>query len=151
MSISGPTILVVEDNDDDLFALKWSLGKGPFQLAVRHVPNGQQAVDYLSGVGSFSDRSAYPVPDLIFLDVKLPLVSGHEVLEWIGARPDLAGIPVVILSGSDEQKDHDRAVKGGARAYLVKPSTPKEIAEILRRFLHPDESTLEPANRVART
>jgi CheY-like chemotaxis protein len=123
--------LLVEDSEDDAFALKWALKKAQLTNPLHVATDGQQAIDYLSGSGKFSDRQANPLPQLVFLDLKLPYVSGFEVLEWIRNQPDLASIKVVILTGSDEGRDHQRALELNADMYLVKPAEP---AELLRMF-----------------
>ena len=132
MSELSKTILIVDDNDDDVYALKRTLKKAnitnPQQLAM----NGQDAVDYLSGAGKFSDRQAFPLPFIVFLDLKMPLRDGFEVLAWMREQPALSGIVVVVLTGSDEIKDHQRAYSLGARSYLVKPPTPADLERLMQ-------------------
>ena len=100
----------------------------PLHVAV----NGQDAIDYLMGNGPYGDRVAYPLPHCIFLDLKLPLIDGFEVLEWLRQQPSLAHIGVLILSSSPEHRDRERARQLGAKAYLVKPPTPTMLIEALQ-------------------
>jgi CheY-like chemotaxis protein len=81
------TILLVEDNEDDAFFMKRALHDAGIRNRVIHVEDGRQAIDYLSGTGEFADRERAPIPMIVFLDLKLPFKSGHEVLEWIRQQP----------------------------------------------------------------
>jgi len=94
------------------------------------VTDGQQALDYLTGKGSYADRESYPLPCIMFLDLKLPYVHGFEVLDRIRQRTDLNSLVVVVLTGSSEKKDCNRAYALGARSYLVKPPTAQLLRDI---------------------
>ena len=123
----GKTILLVEDDRDDVFIFQRELKAARIINPVMVVRNGQEAVDYLSHEGIYTDVEKYPLPFVIFLDLKLPYLDGFEVLSWIRAQPELRSIVVVVLSGSDETRDHQKAYALGARSYLVKPPGEKEI------------------------
>jgi DNA-binding response OmpR family regulator len=114
------TVLLVEDNDEDVFAFKWAMKKAQAQSELRVAETGLAAVELLSEFR----------PDLVMLDLKLPYKSGMEVLAWIREQPSLEDLKVVILSGSDEAKDHMKAEELGAAGYLVKPPTPAQISEV---------------------
>jgi CheY-like chemotaxis protein len=137
MSDEARRILLVEDNEDDVFALKWAFGKAGVEGALQVVTDGRQALEYLAGEGPFQNRASYPLPSIIFLDLKLPYVTGHEILEWMHERPELRSIEVIVLSGSDENRDHERSTENGARAYLVKPPTPEDIRRVLDAVSQP--------------
>jgi CheY-like chemotaxis protein len=126
-----PTILLVDDNEDDLFALRRALKKAGIANPQQVVTDGQQAIDYLAGVGQFADRAQFPLPFLVFLDLKMPFRGGFEVLSWIREQPALASMVVIVLTGSDETKDHQRAHALGARSYLVKPPQPADLRAIM--------------------
>jgi CheY-like chemotaxis protein len=126
-----PTILLVDDNEDDLYALRRAVKKAGIANPQQVVTDGQQAIDYLAGAGRFADRVQFPLPFLIFLDLKMPLRGGFEVLTWIQEQPALASIVVVVLTGSDETKDHQQAYALGARSYLVKPPQPADLRSIM--------------------
>jgi CheY-like chemotaxis protein len=127
--MSAATILLVEDNDDDVFVAKRVLNRAGITDPLQVVTDGQQALDYLSGGGQYTDRSRFPLPFLVFLDLKLPYVHGFEVLSWMRQQPILQSIPVVILTGSAETRDQDKAVALGAKAYLIKPPTPEALKQ----------------------
>ena len=115
------TILLVEDNDDDVFAMRRSLDIGKVTNPLQVVTDGKQAKDYLSGTGIYAEREKFPLPFLIFLDLKLPYFTGFEILEWMRTQPQLESIVVVVVTGSAENRDQDTAYRLGARSYLVKP------------------------------
>ena len=99
------------------------------------VTDGDAAVDYLSATGAYSDRSTHPLPDLVFLDIKVPRRNGHEILGWIRAQPGLKSLPVVMLTGSEEPTDVTRAYSLGATSYLRKLPSPAEFGQAVRIIL----------------
>lgn len=127
----GKTILLVEDDRDDIFIFKRALKAARIINPVTIVKNGQEAVDYLSHEGKYADQDEYPLPFVIFLDLKLPYLDGFEVLSWIRKQPALEPIVVVVLTGSDETRDHQRAYALGARSYLVKPPEAEDINQFI--------------------
>ena len=127
-----PTILLVEDSEDDAFLMRYVMEKSGIHNPLQAVTDGQMAVDYLSGAGDYRDRERFPLPFIIFLDLKLPYVHGFEVLAWIRQQPELCGIPVVVLTGSAETRDRDKAASLGARYYIVKPPTAETLKEVLQ-------------------
>ena len=126
-----PTILIVEDMDDDVFFLKRALLRAgivnPLQVAV----DGQQALNYLSGTGVHADRTAHPLPFLILLDMKLPYVMGLDVLKWIRRHPELNATAVAVLSSSQQENDVNDVLAEGGDAYLVKPATPEKLTRLM--------------------
>ena len=126
------TILLVEDSDDDVFFMKRALKlagvSNPLQVAM----DGQVALDYLSGAGVFSDRSKHPLPTLVLLDLRLPLVPGLEVLKWMRSQARLSCVPVVVLTSSRQDSDMQNAYALGANSFLVKPSDANELVKMVR-------------------
>ena len=114
-------ILLVEDDEDDVFLMERALQGADVINPLYVVEDGQEALDYLAGAGKFSDRASYPVPAIVFLDLKLPLKSGHEVLAWIRQQKEFESLVVVVLTSSNEPSDLSRSYKLGANSYLVKP------------------------------
>ena len=131
MSSITTTILIVDDNEDDVYALRRALGKANVANPQRVVTHGQLAIDYLSGAGEFADRIKHPLPFIVFLDLKMPFRDGFEVLAWKKAQPALRNMVVVVLTGSDETRDHQRAYSLGARSYLVKPVSPNDLKQLM--------------------
>jgi CheY-like chemotaxis protein len=129
------TLLLVEDAEDDVFLMKRAFQRANLPCVVLIVEDGDKAIDYLSGTGPFSDRCAHPLPALVLLDIKLPRRSGLEVLKWIRSQPGLKGLPVVMLTNSNEPEDVENAYRLGANSYLVKPINYEELENILPRMM----------------
>lgn len=132
--MNSSTILLVEDNEDDAFFMKRALREAGIENPVQFVEHGQQAIDYLNGEGKFAARETFPLPMIVFLDLKLPFKSGHEVLEWIRQHPSYEKLIVIILSSSNEPVDLDRAYRSGANSYVVKPATTVQLLELAKSF-----------------
>ncbi len=123
------TILLVEDEENDVFFLKYAFKEVGILNPLQVAEDGKAAMDYLSGTGEYADREKFPLPCLVLLDLKLPGVMGMEVLKWIREQPELKTLIVIILTSSRLEPDIERAYQLGANAYLVKPSSPSELRE----------------------
>ena len=128
------TILIAEDEDDEAFLLERALKKAAFTNPVRRVKNGDEVIEYLSGNGSYRDRSQYPLPIILLLDLNMPKKSGFEVLEWIRQQSSLKALAVDVFSGSSRNEDIEKALRLGANLYLKKPITINELDELLRGY-----------------
>ena len=133
-------IVLVEDNEDDVFFMRRALKGAGITAPVQVLTDGQQATDYLTGSGAYSDRKIFPVPNLVFLDLKLPYCTGFEVLEAIRKQGVLGEMRVVILTSSPEERDRRRARELGAAAYLVKPPTPDMLKQLFNAFAEPNSA-----------
>jgi CheY-like chemotaxis protein len=123
-------ILIADDDPSDVFFLKKALQDVCPGATVISVEDGQDAIDYLQGKGGYSDRSKFPIPTHIFLDIKMPRCSGFEVLRWIRDHSNLVPKPVItVLSGSQIANDMEQVHALGAE-YFVKPV---EYAELLQK------------------
>lgn len=125
-------LLLVEDNEDDIFFMRRAIAAAGVDLPLQVAETGQAAIDYLSGMNGFSDRSRYPLPFLLFLDLKLPQKSGLEVLEFIRSRSELRALLVLILTSSREDSDVQRAYTLGANSFLVKPPNGAQLNELMK-------------------
>ncbi len=128
------TILLVEDNKDDVFLMKRALESARIVNPVIVVENGQEAMDYLSGAGKFADRENHPIPAVVFLDLKLPFLFGHEVLAWIRRQKEFESLIVIVLTSSNEASDLSRCYSLGANSYLVKPPTAEQLEALAKAF-----------------
>jgi len=124
-------ILLVEDDENDVFFFKHAMKKECVVNPLRVASDGQAAIDYLQGAGAFANREEFPLPSLIVLDLKLPFVMGLDVLDWIRRQPRLSPI-VIVLSSSQANADIGAAYRLGANAYLVKPSDLAKLQEMIR-------------------
>jgi CheY-like chemotaxis protein len=131
---STDIILLAEDNDDDVFFIERAWKNVQIQNPLKVVRNGQEAVDYLSGVGRFANRDEFPLPSILLLDLKMPFRNGHEVLEWIRTKSQVKGCIVIVLTSSAETVDVQLAYTLGANSYLVKPPAGPELIEMIRAF-----------------
>ncbi|MDX1951008.1 MAG: response regulator [Verrucomicrobiota bacterium] len=127
-------ILLVEDNDDDVVLMRRALKAAGISNPLFVVEDGEAAIDYLAGNGKYTDRATFPIPALMFLDLKLPLKSGHEVLEWVRSQPLFASLVIVVLTSSNEPYDLKTAYGLGANSYVVKPPTAGQLNELARAF-----------------
>jgi len=115
-------ILVAEDDDNDFMLLRRAFDKSGSKQRLERVMDGLQAIDYLEGKGAFTDRLKFPSPDILIVDLKMPRMTGLELLSWIRDHPQYRVIPTLIMSSSDQQVDIAKAYDLGANTYFVKPS-----------------------------
>jgi CheY-like chemotaxis protein len=134
MTTTNRALMLVEDNEDDVFLMKRALQGARVVNPLYVVEDGQEAVDYLSGAGKFADRDHYPLPAVVFLDLKLPLMSGHDVLAWIRQQREFETLIVIVLTSSNEASDLSRCYALGANSYLVKPPTPEQLDDLAKAF-----------------
>jgi two-component system, response regulator len=114
-------ILIVEDNEDELELIMRALRKHNLANDVKHVEDGQDALDYLLGLGHYSARSTADQPKLILLDLNLPKVSGIEVIAALKKDDRTRNVPIVVLTSSKDYPDLAECYKLGVNSYIVKP------------------------------
>ncbi|MEY4762567.1 MAG: hypothetical protein RLZZ200_2423 [Pseudomonadota bacterium] len=119
--MNPPTLLLVEDNQQDEMLTLRSLRKANVSDRIDVVRDGQQALDYLFRQGEFADRDGPDLPTVILLDIGLPRLSGLQVLERIRADARTALVPVVMLTSSDDARDRLSSYMHGANSYVQKP------------------------------
>ena len=131
------TILLIEDDVGDAALVGRGLEKCGVQNPLVTVRNADEALAYLEGISEYADRVAHPLPILILLDLKLPGMQGLQLLKWIRTRRDLRLIPVVVLTGSEDDTDVKNAYDAGANSYLRKGATPHDfdrVAKVLQQY-----------------
>ncbi|WP_183577843.1 response regulator [Mucilaginibacter sp. X5P1] len=121
MDYDNVEILFVEDSKDDAVLTIRALTKSGFANKLHHVVDGAEALDFIYCRGAYSSRNPSEFPKLILLDLKMPKVSGTEVLERIKSDPVNKSIPVVMLTSSNEGPDIEKCFALGANSYIVKP------------------------------
>ena len=127
-------ILIVEDSADDAQLLRSQLRRAGLCNPCHAVSSAEEAITYLEGAPPYEDRSRFPAPAVILLDIKLPGLDGHQFLQWINARPNLAGILVVVISGADDLSSIRRAYQLGARSFITKPCSVAELQNLFHGF-----------------
>lgn len=126
------SILLVDDDQNDVLLVQRAIQKAGLSYALIHRKDGEEAIDYLSGKPPYSDRSKHPLPTLVLLDIKMPKMTGFDVLTWLQHRPELARIPVVILTASVREEDQVEAKKLGAVGYRTKPVDFADLIAIMQ-------------------
>ena len=130
-------VLLVEDDLNDIFLVKRAFKMAQIQNPLQVVTDGHEAILYLRGEGKYADRTQYPLPRLIVMDIKMPRRSGFEVLELVkGNGKVLRRIPIVIVSASDNPADINRAYELGANAYMVKPVDFRAVEHLFSSITH---------------
>jgi len=127
------SILVVEDNSDDVFLLTRALRKAGIENPIDVVTDGGGAIDYLAARIAAAPEDELPsLPLFVLLDLKLPRTNGFEVFEWIRSKPALSRLVTIVLTSSPEESDILMAYELGARSYLIKPPTSVDLIAIVR-------------------
>ena len=128
---SRASILLVEDSEDDVFLMKRALKAANIGNPMHVVEDGQEAVNFLNNAANSNDAES-ELPAVVFLDLKLPVMMGLEVLGWIRSQPSTAHLIVVVLTSSNEPSDLKEAYRLGANSYLVKPPGPDQLLDLAR-------------------
>src|SRR5262245_58583891 len=114
-------ILLVEDNEDDVFLMQRALKFAQLQQGLHIVRDGQEALSYLAGEGPYGDREIYPFPTVVLLDLKLPKRSVFEILSWTRDVARMHALIVVVFTSSNQPSDIAESYRLGANSYVVKP------------------------------
>ena len=128
------TVLLVEDDAAHAEIVRRNLETCRVANRMIHVEDGQAALDYLFRRNSYADTDAYPRPDLVLLDLRLPKVDGLEVLRQIREDEELKGLPTVVLTTSNAEADVVNAYTQGVSGYLVKPVDFEKFTQLMEAF-----------------
>lgn len=126
---TGPELLLVEDSDDDVYFFKRTLKKSGANLTVHRVANGAEAIKFLQAASASDSQT---LPPIMFLDLKMPIINGFEVLDWLKKQTFSGQVQVIVLSGSEHQGDKEHAARSGAKEYLVKPVKASDLERLLK-------------------
>jgi CheY-like chemotaxis protein len=140
--VSGPRpVLLIDDDDDAILLIQLLLKRSGVSSPVNIATDGERAVTYFE---SWMKNRAVPLPQIVFLDLRLPRTSGFEVLKWIRAQPDLVDMPVMIMSSSNRALDLETAHALGADFYCEKyPAHEELVALFAGKTSFPAISSLE--------
>lgn len=147
-------ILLAEDHEDDVLLLRQAFAKAAVTSRLHVVNDGVDAVNYLNAQGKYGDRSVFPFPDLVLLDLNLPCRNGFEMLEWIRQQPWCSGLIVHVISSSTRATDVTKAYTLGANSYVVKPSRVEELIAFAKalhdwhRFVRLPSETIRRADHL---
>jgi CheY-like chemotaxis protein len=128
------TVLLCEDDPDDVLLTQIAFEKARLANPLQVVRDGEEVIDYLQGAGHFADRTRFPLPILLLLDLKMPKLDGFHVLEWLRKHHELDRLPVAIMTSSDHDPDISRAYELGADSYLIKPPDAGALLALVQRL-----------------
>ncbi|HEY6226979.1 MAG TPA: response regulator [Verrucomicrobiae bacterium] len=129
----APVVLIADDSEADVFFLLRAFAASGLKNPVHVVRSGGEAIDYLAGAGKFADRGLYPLPKIVFVDLKMPYPDGFEVLKWKQERmPD--GILWVATSNFDSVRTINAAYAAGATTFLTKPLDAADVRNLIDAF-----------------
>ena len=132
---SPQTILLVDDDDTMRLLVARTVKALKPRPVLQYVSDAFQGQDYLVGRNAFADRVTYSYPDLLILDLKMPLIDGFQFLEWVRSQPAMKELPILVLTGSSHPDHLKRALHLGADMVLLKPSHIEEILPKLKTLL----------------
>jgi CheY-like chemotaxis protein len=138
-SLRGRTILLAEDNDADVLIFRRILKRFGLAECLKVAKDGGEAVEYLGGQGSFSDRKAHPFPSLLILDMEMPVKSGMDVLEWIYKQPNMERLFVVVFTGGIRARQASKLFEYHANtcifnSHFMKPANESNVEMLLMLF-----------------
>lgn len=127
-------ILIAEDTEDDVLVVLDALEKAGIKNPILTVGDGDLAIAYLNGDGRYADRDKFPLPAVLLLDLKMPRMSGFQVMEWLRTQEKFKNLLVIVLSGHHELKEVQQAYKLGAHSFLIKPCNAEDIKNLVGWF-----------------
>src|ERR1700743_1187516 len=134
MMTARNTVLVADDDENDIYLQKRAFLRAGIDAPLKWVRDGEEAIQYLQGDKSFADRSNFPIPILLLLDLKMPRTNGFEVLEWGRKQSDLRRLLVVVMTNSDEPGDIERAYDLGANSFVKKPGDFTDLLKVSQKL-----------------
>ncbi|MDB6059695.1 MAG: response regulator receiver protein [Verrucomicrobiales bacterium] len=128
-------ILVAEDNPQEIFVYEHAFKRIGIS-SYTFVNHGDEAIRYLQANGMYADRTKFPFPDWLLIDLRLPRTDGFDVLDWLYKHQECRVIPAVAFSDSDRDQDVRRAYELGANAYFLKPTGIQQMVDTLALVDH---------------
>ena len=128
--------LVAEDDQDTQILIKRAFKKADLAPPIYFTNDGHETIRYLSGDGDYADRTRYPMPALLLLDLKMPLRDGFDVLRWIRAQAHLRRLVVIMFSGSSLEQDVEEAFNLGVNSFVMKPVSFSELLQVILAIHH---------------
>jgi two-component system response regulator len=125
-------VLLVDDNPTDADLIRTAFKTAGFNGIFHVLPDGEQAMQYFVGTAPYFDRSKFPMPHLLLLDLRMPRVGGLELLTWLRTHDFGKTLPVIVMTESSYDKDITSAYRLGARTFLTKPFAPADFIAALK-------------------
>jgi CheY-like chemotaxis protein len=125
-------ILLVEDSEDNVFLVRHAMQKASITTRLEVATSGEEAIEYLRGINRYSDWHQFPLPSIVLLDLKMPGMSGFDVLKWLREQPGLKALRVAMLTCSDMPDEIKMAHDLGANIFLTKPVQLERLVQIMR-------------------
>lgn len=129
---NGSPLMIIEDNETDIMCIKRAFEKNGVSKPIITAGNGEEALAYLKGVGSAKDGEVSRTPNLILLDLNMPIMNGFEFLEAVKADERFRSIPVIVLTSSTSKVDMNESYKNCVAGYIEKPLDPEEYSAIIK-------------------
>jgi CheY-like chemotaxis protein len=130
----GDAVLVVDDSESDIFFLLRAFAASKVQNPVQVVRSGAEAIEYIEGTGKFENRNRFPLPKVVFLDLRMPPPNGFDVLNWKRAKKDLPKILWVAMTNFDSPRAINEAYGAGASTFLIKPLDSTDVRNLIEGF-----------------
>jgi CheY-like chemotaxis protein len=130
---AGPAVLIADDSESDIFMLLRAFSAAGVKNPIHVVRGGKEAIDFLAGNGKFSDRVRYPLPRVVFLDLKMPHPDGMDVLRW-KQQQIFPTILWIATSNFDGVRTINEAYSAGATTFLTKPLDAADVRNLLDAF-----------------
>lgn len=134
--LSKIKIVLVEDNPDDAYLTLRAMKNLNLENNVIHLKNGEEAINFIIKKLPIDGKVVSPDVKLVLLDLRMPKVSGVEVLQEIRKNPATAGLPVVVLTASHDDPDIQRCKELGANSYIIKPVTAERFSKVIEEVAH---------------
>lgn len=135
MSVAtGPAVLIADDSESDIFFLLRAFSASRVKNPVYVVRSGAEAIQYLAGEGKFANRTRFPMPKIVFLDMKMPPPDGLEVLRWKETQRNFTRMLWVAMSNFDVVKTINGAYAAGATTFLTKPLDGADVKNLIEAF-----------------
>jgi CheY-like chemotaxis protein len=125
-------ILMIEDEEADAIMLRRAFDREGLDSAIQVVTDGREGVRYILGEGDYSAREKFPFPQVVFVDLNMPVMTGFEVLRWMKENGTYDILPTMVFSSSNRREDIEEAYRLGANAYLVKPNSLSDLQKFAR-------------------
>ena len=127
-----PFVLVVEDHQEEAAAIRESFEQLGYTEPIRVLERGGEAIDYLDGLGQYSQRNRFPLPDFVLIDLDVVDGNAFEILEWLQTKRELGGIRTVIMTNGDNVASMNRAYQLGAASFITKPLNFSEFRDTIQ-------------------